>query len=99
MAYACSTPGCPNRVPCPIHGRHAEDRGYYGTREWRVLATKQLQREPHCRRCLMEGKGLIKASVADHVIPRREGGQDALSNLQSLCRRHDAIKRGNESRR
>jgi 5-methylcytosine-specific restriction endonuclease McrA len=98
-AYACNFPGCPHRVPCPIHGRAVEDRGFYATRVWRRIATAQLLREPWCRHCLMEGLGLVRAVVADHVTPRREGGSDLPRNLQSLCRLHDARKRASESRR
>lgn len=44
-----------------------------------------LRREPLCRRCLKAG---IKtpATDRDHIVPKRAGGRDADSNLQSLCK-------------
>ncbi len=74
-----------------------EDHGYYGTSAWRKLRDAQLAREPYCRPCLLEGKGLVEASTADHVIPRRQGGEDALENLRSLCTAHHNYTRGAES--
>ena len=97
LAYPCTFPRCPRRQPCSIHRRRREQRGYYDTRAWRALATVQLKYNPLCRVCLYQGKQ-VKGSVADHVIPRRDGGADALTNLQTLCRRHDAIKRRSERR-
>jgi 5-methylcytosine-specific restriction protein A len=96
-AYPCTMPGCPNRQPCPKHRRRREQRGYYDTRAWRALSKAQLQREPWCRVCLYNGEQ-VKGSVADHIVPRRDGGADALTNLQTLCRRHDQVKRRSERR-
>jgi 5-methylcytosine-specific restriction endonuclease McrA len=96
IGYACSVGGCRHRSPCPTHGgRRPEQLGYYSTKEWRRLRTAQLQREPWCRAHLMRGE-VVAAVVADHVIPRRRGGADDLSNLQSLCRSCDARKRNGE---
>jgi 5-methylcytosine-specific restriction endonuclease McrA len=39
-------------------------------------------------RCVVPGCN-APAVVVDHIVPRREGGSDALQNLRSLCRAHD----------
>ena len=46
-----------------------------------------LARDPVCVKC--EGR---EATVADHVIPKKRGGQDSLANLQGLCRACHAFK-------
>ncbi len=30
-----------------------------------------------------------KATTVDHIVARRDGGADVLSNLRSLCKPHD----------
>jgi 5-methylcytosine-specific restriction endonuclease McrA len=92
----CKEGGCPHRQPCPKHGGRREADSYYGTAAWRRLRAKQIQREPWCRACLLEGV-LVPAVIADHIIPRRDGGPDELDNLQSLCRHHHNKTRGEES--
>lgn len=54
---------------------------FYHTQRWRRLAAACLRRDPICRTpgCTE------RASHADHVIPREEGGPDDLSNLRGLC--------------
>jgi 5-methylcytosine-specific restriction enzyme A len=70
----------------------AVDRGY-ATAEWKRLRLLVLARDPLCRLC-----GLEVSVVADHVVPRRDGGPDTLENLQGLGRRCDAIKRAAETK-
>jgi 5-methylcytosine-specific restriction endonuclease McrA len=38
------------------------------------------------RTCVVCGQ---PATIVDHVIPRRAGGYNAVSNLRSLCSTHD----------
>lgn len=96
LPYACTTPGCRHMQPCPVHSFKREDRGFYDTKLWRALSRQQLRLFPWCRPCINAGRGLVKASVADHRIPRRAGGSDTLKNLESLCRRCHAHKRQSE---
>jgi 5-methylcytosine-specific restriction endonuclease McrA len=63
---------------------------YYGTRAWRRLAAECLARDPVC---VVPGCGR-DATVADHIIPRAEGGADTLAQLQGLCARCHSAKRG-----
>src|SRR5439155_1447368 len=54
---------------------------YYRTAGWRALRAACLRRDPVCKT-----PGCGRASThADHVVPRAEGGADALSNLRGLC--------------
>ncbi len=57
---------------------------YYLSADWKTLREACLKRDGY--RCVMCGKPAI---VADHVVSRKAGGADALSNLRSLCREHD----------
>lgn len=53
---------------------------YYDSIEWRILREKVLKRDQRtCRYC--HGP----ATQADHVIPRKHGGPDKLSNLVACC--------------
>lgn len=44
-----------------------------------------LQRNPECRICLAEGRGMVRADEVDHIKPLHQGGADTDSNRQSLC--------------
>lgn len=53
-------------------------------RRGQELRKRRLQAEPLCRHCL--AKGIITAStVPDHIVPIKDGGQDADDNIQCLC--------------
>ena len=90
-ASPCSQPGCFALVAaggrCPVHRpkpwqrppTSTTQRGY-GWR-WQQLRKQVLQEEPACRLC-----GALSSEV-DHIIPKRDGGTDARSNLRGLCTR------------
>ena len=61
------------------------DPGFYRSAEWRKFRKFYLMEHPVCVHC--EAKGLVReASVVDHIVPIREGGNRfAHSNLQPLC--------------
>lgn len=47
-----------------------------------------LRRDPICK-----ADGCEEPSTdVDHIIPRREGGQDTMENLQGLCHSHHSQK-------
>jgi 5-methylcytosine-specific restriction protein A len=80
----CSSPRCPYTNPCPVHTRIRESlrgrpaaRGYDTRhRRWRTMV---LHRFPYCVVC-----GDV-ATVADHIVPLRAGGEWTLENGQGLC--------------
>lgn len=99
----CAHPSCSQRIAvndrhCVVHARVAtrEREQRRGPRTldgeslsgggrsgfWRALRSEVLERDPICRDCKKE-----RASHADHVLPKRDGGRDELSNLKGLCHR------------
>jgi 5-methylcytosine-specific restriction endonuclease McrA len=59
---------------------------YYLSREWRALRAAALRRDGG--RCIVPGCGR-PATRVDHIVARKDGGADAMSNLRSLCAEHD----------
>lgn len=104
----CKWKGCPELTGsgpyCAEHGVQADKergarqqdqddrRGSAASRGyghwWRKLRRMQLSREPVCQ---VESCGQLATDV-DHIVPKREGGRDTLSNLQSLCHSHHSQK-------
>lgn len=68
----------PARAPKVLPQMHT-----YG-RRWGKLRRMQLRREPLCAACKARGR-IVEAKVVHHVVAVRDGGEDALENLQSLC--------------
>ena len=63
------------------YARRQAQLGSYSSPAWRRLRVKVLLRDPMCM-----SRGCRRlATVADHIIPRRQGGTDDLENLQGLC--------------
>ena len=60
----------------------ASQRGYGVV--WRRLRLMQLAREPLCRDCRRRGL-LTPGEHVDHIVPKRDGGEDLFDNLQTLC--------------
>lgn len=60
----------------------ATRRGYGGT--WRRMRRMVLVRHPLCADCLTAGR-VTQATDVHHVIAKRDGGKDALDNLEALC--------------
>lgn len=70
------------------------ERGY-GTLHDRIRR-RLLKEEPHCRLCLEAGRGEVKATHADHIIPLCKNGPTERSNYQALCRDCSVSKTGRE---
>lgn len=96
---ACTRPGCRGVVhdgvcsvcgPLRTHTQRSHDarrgtahqRGY-GAR-WRRVREVVLATSPLCTECSRQGI-ITPATDVHHVIARRDGGPDALDNLQPLC--------------
>jgi 5-methylcytosine-specific restriction protein A len=62
----------------------AGKRGYGA--KWRKLRDHLLAAHPYCATCHHAGTKDNPLSV-DHIVPKSEGGTDALSNLRVLCLR------------
>lgn len=103
---ACNRPGChgtvvdgkcsycgPRRSSYEDRRGSAASRGY--DREWQRLRLMVLRREPLCRMCAQWGV-IMPATDVDHIIPKREGGQDTFENLQPLCHSHHSQKTATE---
>ena len=63
---------------------------FYSTTEWKCLREACLRRDGFM--CVgIGGKPCgSRASFADHIVRRRDGGKDDLANLRSLCAHCDA---------
>jgi 5-methylcytosine-specific restriction protein A len=107
----CSWPLCPDYAlkegRCRRHyleGKKLTNAAYRGnsaysasggSRRWRRIRANQLAQEPLCRTCKAEGR-LTPAVTVDHITPRNQGGDDAPTNLQSLCHAHHVAKTKDE---
>jgi 5-methylcytosine-specific restriction endonuclease McrA len=70
---------------------------FYRTEYWRRIRTAILRRDRYV--CVVPGCGR-RATVVDHIHPRRSGGVDSPSNLRSLCAMHDGqVKERSDGRR
>jgi len=64
---------------------------YYNSDEWKQLRDECIKRDHGY--CMVEGCKIHgrKNVNAHHIMPRRSGGPDILSNLITLCNRHHDI--------
>jgi len=54
---------------------------FYRTQEWRRLRAECIRLHPTCATAGCGGRSV----VADHIIPRSQGGADSLDNLVGRC--------------
>ncbi|WKB52300.1 HNH endonuclease [Eleftheria terrae] len=70
----------------------------YGT-AWDKLRAQVLKRDAGiCQPCLAEGI-VHSGTDVDHIVPKAEGGTDALSNLRCICRARHQAKTGRDAAR
>ena len=95
----CNAPGCPNVTHerfCEKHKSRAWRDGYDRHRPsaairgfghaWRRLREVILTRDPICVNPFDIEGHVEPATEVDHIIPVRNGGTEAESNLQGLCK-------------
>lgn len=67
---------------------------FYKSLKWRTLSKGQKKRFPYCQATDPDGIQCLSTTElhADHIIPRKRGGADTYSNLQTLCAYHHTRK-------
>ena len=78
--------------------RTTTERGY----GWRHQQMRKvvLREEPLCRACLaMDPPQYTPTTIADHIVPKAEGGRDDRENYQGLCDPCSAAKTAKEAAR
>jgi 5-methylcytosine-specific restriction protein A len=91
---AASTRGAKTEQLVERDSRQA--RGYGRAHE--LMREQVLREEPLCRPCTEAGR--VAASViADHIVPKVEGGSDDRGNYQGICRPCHIAKTARESAR
>jgi len=80
------------------HRGSVRERGY--TARWDRVSKMFRRANPLCKRCEETGR-TTPAEEVDHIIPVKERPdlQFDVTNLQSLCKRHHAIKTRNDRAR
>ena len=80
-------------MPSEQERRESPSRRGYG-RRWQRLRMMVLRRDPIC-----VVAGCIEPSTdADHIIPKSQGGDDSMENLQGMCHSHHSRKTRLEGR-
>ena len=70
---------------------------FYTSKAWRTLRNQYINANPLCEECLRNDR-YIDAYFIDHIKSINTGGELLdINNLQALCKRCDARKRGYES--
>jgi len=67
-----------------IAPRQSQAGSFYQTQEWKDLRTRVLARDRYTCKLALPGCG-VRASIADHIIARRDGGSDTMMNLRAVC--------------
>lgn len=71
-------------------------RGYGRAHD--LMRAQVLREEPLCRICTEAGR-ITPTTIADHVVPKAEGGTDDRGNYQGLCTPCHDVKTAAEAAR
>jgi 5-methylcytosine-specific restriction endonuclease McrA/predicted kinase len=86
----------PATTPTPKQQKPATKHhdAFYDSKTWQLLSEGQKKRFPFCQHLEPDGTMCLSLDrlAADHIIPRKRGGKDAYSNLQTLCQFHHSRK-------
>ena len=63
-----------------------DEQRFYNGGTWRKLRTMQLQSQPLCELCLVDGKTVVATVVHHKQEIKLDGERYGVDNLQSLCR-------------
>lgn len=75
-----------------------QSRGYGRAHD--LMRERVLREEPLCRLCINQVPPRYRPTkVADHIVPKAEGGSDDRENYQGLCIDCDRVKTTAESTR
>ena len=78
-------PGLHGKPKRQITGWSRETRQARGYgREHDAMRARVLREEPLCRMCAAEGR-VSATAIADHIVPKAEGGTDDRTNYQGAC--------------
>lgn len=80
---------------------------YYQSKAWKnlreehrngttVMPDGYILSNIFCIDCYKEEKRLVEGKHCDHIVQRKEGGKDELTNLQTQCDHHHASKSARE---
>lgn len=86
----------PGWKPAPAKRPEVQDP-YYSSGAWKRLRAACLRRDAfRCtfEHCTTPNRGQDGRLIADHIVPRREGGADDLANLRTLCPACDNRRHG-----
>lgn len=76
--------------------RTRQQRGY--GRDHERMRERVLLEEPLCRECLKRNL-VVATTIADHIVPKAEGGSDDRENYQGLCSPCSSAKTAAEAAR
>jgi 5-methylcytosine-specific restriction protein A len=69
---------------------------FYRTASWRNIRAAYITKSPLCELCTLRNR-VVVGTVVDHIIERRDGGDDLdMANLQTLCHRCHTVKTNEE---
>jgi 5-methylcytosine-specific restriction protein A len=86
----------PGWRPAPNKRPEAHDP-FYGTQAWKRIRAEVLERDGYrctASDCSTPSRGLGGRLIVDHVVERRDGGADHISNLHILCPSCDNRRHG-----
>jgi 5-methylcytosine-specific restriction enzyme A len=90
----------PGWAPAPRKRQEVHDP-YYGTQAWKRTRAAVLERDHYrCSAidCTTPARGAGGRLIVDHVVERRDGGADHVSNLRTLCPSCDNRRHGRRGR-
>jgi 5-methylcytosine-specific restriction protein A len=91
----CGKAGCVSHKFTPWQGHQGKGRG---GRPWRRKRTQVLERDGYlCRPCKRKGR-TTTAKEVDHITAISNGGDDDISNLESICLACHRIKTARDRR-